>query len=406
MKLNQKKSDKLFLKAQELIPGGIFGHYKYAVREEGPKFFSKAKDAYFWDVDGNKYIDLICGWGPMILGYNNPTIDQAARTQYDLGNTVSVASPIMIELAETLTDMIDIADWALFGKNGGDSTQLAVMVARAETGKSKILKIKDGYHGANGWMQNTRNPGIVDSDSNEVISVSWNNLQEFDDAISSFGDEIACFISSPYDHPTSRDNSYPEDGYWQHIQEKCNKNNIVLIIDDVRTGFRIDLKGSHNAFGFSPDLVCLGKAMANGYPISALVGKASLKDAAKKVYFSGTQFFNSAPMAASKATLNELKRVDAIKIMDTNGKKLKQDLISSAKDFGFDLKITGVPAMPYFRIEHKDNDLHIRWTDECLAGGLYLTSYHNHFLSVAHGELEISQVVKIASNAFESISRM
>ena len=87
MKLNQKKSDKLFLKAQQLIPGGIFGHYKYAVREEGPKFFSKAKDAYFWDVDGNKYLDLICGWGPMILGYNNPKIDQAARSQYDLGNT-------------------------------------------------------------------------------------------------------------------------------------------------------------------------------------------------------------------------------------------------------------------------------------------------------------------------------
>ena len=186
MKLNHKNSDKLFLKARELIPGGIFGHYKYAVREDGPKFFSKAKDAYFWDVDGNKYLDLICGWGPMILGYNNPKIDQAARSQYDLGNTVSVASPVMIELAETLTDMIDIADWALFGKNGGDSTQLAVMVARAETGKSKILKINNGYHGANGWMQNSSNAGVIDSDSDEVLSVEWNSIKEFDETISAF----------------------------------------------------------------------------------------------------------------------------------------------------------------------------------------------------------------------------
>ena len=116
MKLKQKESDRLFKKAQKLIPGGIFGHYKYAVRDEGPKFFSKAKDAYFWDVDDNKYLDLICGWGPMILGYNNPKIDRAAQTQYNLGNTVSVASPIMIELAEILTDMIDIADWALLEK--------------------------------------------------------------------------------------------------------------------------------------------------------------------------------------------------------------------------------------------------------------------------------------------------
>jgi len=404
MKLKQKKSDELFLKAQELIPGGIFGHYKFAVREEGPKFFSKAKNAYFWDIDGNKYLDLICGWGPMILGYNNSKIDKAARTQYDLGNTVSVASPVMVELAETLTDMVDMADWALFGKNGGDSTQLAIMVARAETGKSKILKIKDGYHGANGWMQNKNNPGIINSDSEEVLSISWNDLDEFDEMISSFGSEIACFISSPYDHPTSKDSSLPKEGYWKHIEKKCSENNIVLIVDDVRTGFRIDLKGSHNAFGFSPDLVCLGKAMANGYPISALVGKASLKDAANKVYFSGTQFFNSAPMAASKATLEELQNLNAIEIMNTNGLKLKDDLSAAAKAFGLEIKISGVPSMPYFKIEDQTKDFHVDWTDECLSRGLYLTSYHNHFLSVAHGEAEINEIVRIASEAFEAIS--
>ena len=404
MKLKQKKSDELFLKAQELIPGGIFGHYKFAVREEGPKFFSKAKNAYFWDIDGNKYLDLICGWGPMILGYNNSKIDKAARTQYDLGNTVSVASPVMVELAETLTDMVDMADWALFGKNGGDSTQLAIMVARAETGKSKILKIKDGYHGANGWMQNKNNPGIINSDSEEVLSISWNDLDEFDEMISSFGSEIACFISSPYDHPTSKDSSLPKEGYWKHIEKKCSENNIVLIVDDVRTGFRIDLKGSHNAFGFSPDLVCLGKAMANGYPISALVGKASLKDAANKVYFSGTQFFNSAPMAASKATLEELQNLNAIEIMNTNGLKLKDDLSAAAKAFGLEIKVSGVPSMPYFKIEDQSKDFHVDWTDECLSRGLYLTSYHNHFLSVAHGEAEINEIVRIASEAFEAIS--
>ena len=404
MKLKQKKSDELFLKAQEIIPGGIFGHYKFAVREEGPKFFSKAKNAYFWDIDGNKYLDLICGWGPMILGYNNSKIDKAARTQYDLGNTVSVASPVMVELAETLTDMVDMADWALFGKNGGDSTQLAIMVARAETGKSKILKIKDGYHGANGWMQNKNNPGIINSDSEEVLSISWNDLDEFDEMISSFGSEIACFISSPYDHPTSKDSSLPKEGYWKHIEKKCSENNIVLIVDDVRTGFRIDLKGSHNAFGFSPDLVCLGKAMANGYPISALVGKKSLKDAANKVYFSGTQFFNSAPMAASKATLEELQNLNSIEVMNTNGLKLKDDLSSAAKSFGLKIKVSGVPSMPYFKIEDQSKDFHVDWTDECLSRGLYLTSYHNHFLSVAHGEAEINEIVRIASEAFEAIS--
>ena len=250
MKFDQKSSDKLFSKAKELIPGGIFGHYKYAVRNEGPKFFSKAKDAYFWDVDGNKFIDLICGWGPMILGYNNPVVDKAAQEQYSLGNTVSLASPVMIELAETLVDTVEIAEWALFGKNGGDSTQLAVMISRQETGKDKVLKIDGGYHGANGWMQREGSPGTIDSDSSEVISIPWNNIEEFDSAISTFENEIACFISSPFHHPTSEDNVLPKKGYWEHIQKVCNEKNIIIIVDDVRTGFRIDLAGSNKAFNF------------------------------------------------------------------------------------------------------------------------------------------------------------
>ena len=244
----------------------------------------------------------------------------------------------------------------------------------------------------------------INSDSEEVLSISWNDLDEFDEMISSFGSEIACFISSPYDHPTSKDSSLPKEGYWKHIEKKCSENNIVLIVDDVRTGFRIDLKGSHNAFGFSPDLVCLGKAMANGYPISALVGKKSLKDAANKVYFSGTQFFNSAPMAASKATLEELQNLNAIEIMNTNGLKLKDNLSAAAKAFGLEIKVSGVPSMPYFKIEDQTKDFHVDWTDECLSRGLYLTSYHNHFLSVAHGEAEINEIVRIASEAFEAIS--
>ena len=403
MKYEQKSSDKLFSRAKELIPGGIFGHYKYAVRNEGPKFFSKAKDAYFWDVDGNKFIDLICGWGPMILGYNNPIIDKAAQEQYSLGNTVSVASPVMIELAETLVDTVEIAEWALFGKNGGDSTQLAVMISRQETGKDKVLKINGGYHGANGWMQREGSPGTIDSDSSEVISIPWNNIEEFDAVISKFENEIACFISSPFHHPTSEDNVLPKKGYWEHIQKVCNEKNIIIIVDDVRTGFRIDLAGSNKAFNFSPDLVCLGKAIANGYPISALVGKNYLKEAANKVYFSGTQFFNSAPMAAAIATINELKNIDATSLMNYHGKDLKNKMISMAKNYDIDLKVTGVPSMPYFRIENDDKELHFKWVDNCLAKGIYMTSYHNHFLSAVHKESEIDLIVNLASKALEEV---
>ena len=401
--LNQSESDLLLNRAKEVIPGGIFGHYKYAVRKDGPKFFSQADGAYFWDVDGNEYVDLVCAWGPMILGYNNPVVDEAARKQLNLGNTVSIASPVMIELAETLVDLVSIADWSLFGKNGADSTSLAVMVSRQETGKQKILKINDGYHGSNSWMQRRNSPGIINSDSAEVISIDWNDLDGFNQAISDHGDDIACFISSPYHHPTFKNNVYPNEGYWKHIEKVCRKNNIILIVDDVRTGFRIDLKGSNNFFGFSPDLICLGKAIANGYPISALVGKDSLKESAENVYFTGTQFLNSAPMAAAKATIDELVKQDAVTKMNNFGNLLKERLVKIAEDFDIKMIVSGVPAMPYFRIEHEDKTLHSRWVDACLSKGLYLTDYHNHFISVAHEDEHLKKVEDIARSAFEAV---
>ena len=168
------KSDAMYRRAKAVIPGGIFGHYGFSVRETGPKFFSRSKGAYFWDIDENKYVDYMCAYGPMILGYNDPKVDEAVHNQLKDGNTVSLASPVLVELAETLVDMVAAADWALFGKNGGDSTSLAVMIARAATGRKKIVKVMEGYHGAAPWMQEGR-PGTIPTDSEHVLEVAWND---------------------------------------------------------------------------------------------------------------------------------------------------------------------------------------------------------------------------------------
>lgn len=210
-----KNSDEYLSKARKVIPGGIFGHYKYAVRDSGPKFFSKSEGAYFWDLDDNRYVDLMCGYGPSILGYNNPEVEEAFQLSSDKGNTVSIASPVMVDLASKLVDMIDIADWTLFGKNGGDATSLAVMIAREFTKKEKIIKIDDGYHGVAPWMQDESRPGIIPSDNQHILKVKWNDIDQLENLLQEQGDKIACFISSPYDHPVSRDNSLPEDGYWK-----------------------------------------------------------------------------------------------------------------------------------------------------------------------------------------------
>jgi glutamate-1-semialdehyde 2,1-aminomutase len=398
-----KKSDEYFTKAKQVIPGGIFGHYKYAVRESGPKFFSKSEGAYFWDLDDNRYVDLMCGYGPSILGYNHPEVEEAFKSSSDKGNTVSIASPVMVDLASKLVDMVDIADWALFGKNGGDATSLAVMIAREFTGKKKIIKIDNGYHGVAPWMQDKNRPGVIASDSEHVIKIKWNDLEELENLLGQGNNDIACFISSPYDHPVSRDNSLPNEGYWEKVTSLCKAHGILTIVDDVRSGFRINLKGSNVTFGFSPDMICFGKAIANGHPLASLVGKEEIKTAAERVYFTGTQFFSAPPMAAAIATLNELEKVDAPTKLIDYGKKLNARLEAVASEKGFNLVSSGVPSMPYYRLEGQSFETHIKWIDECVKRGVYMLSYHNHFISLAHKEEDIDFIESAARQAFESL---
>ena len=397
-----KKSDEFFKKAKEVIPGGIFGHYKYAVRDSGPKFFSKSEGAYFWDLDDNRYVDLMCGYGPSILGYNHPEVEEAFKSSSEKGNTVSVASPVMVDLAAKLVEMVDIADWALFGKNGGDATSLAVIIAREFSGKKKIIKIDDGYHGVAPWMQDKDRPGIISSDSEHVLKVKWNDISSLEKLLTQNND-IACFISSPYDHPVMRDNSLAETGYWETVTKLCKKHNVLTIVDDVRAGFRINLRGSNVSFNFEPDMICFGKAIANGHPLAALVGKESLREAAESVYFTGTQFFSGPPMAAALATLNELEKVDAPAVSIKYGEKLNQRLENIASEKGFNLIASGMPSMPYYRLEGVSFETHIKWIDECVKRGVYMLAYHNHFVSLAHSEEDIDFIEAAAKQAFENL---
>ncbi len=419
----QTESQKIFERAKRVIPGsplcpegGVYGHYSGSVTARGnPIYFSRAKGARFWDVDGNEYVDYMCGYGPMILGYNHEGVDQAAAEQYAKGNTVSIAAPVMVDLAETLVDMVAVADWAFFGKNGADATNLAVMVARAATGREKILCFEGGYHGASPWMQDPGSPGTIPTDSAPVIRVAWNDYEGIEKAVEENEGQIACLISTPYHHPIIFDNEMPAEGSWPKVEALCRKNGIVLIVDDVRTGFRAHLAGSNEYFGFKPDLVCLGKAMGNGYPISALVGTKALKETASQVFFTGTQFFNAAPMAASLATLKELRRIDAPKIMLETGRKVTEGLVRIAKEYGFDLRVSGLPSMPFLRITNQDppvlteglpalhKGLHADWISECVQRGAYFLDYHNHFISTAHGEAEIERTWEIAEEAFKVV---
>ena len=398
-----ERSNVLYARAKAVVPGGLYGHFGSAVRPEGPKFFASSAGSRFVDVDGNEYVDYVCGYGPNILGYDHPTVEAAVQREQRLGGAVSLASPLLVELAERLVETVTIADWAVFGKNGTDSTGLAAMIARAATGRDRILKVEGGYHGVAPWMQAGR-AGTTSADGDCVLTVRWNDVQGFDRVIAEHGENIACFMSSPYHHPVLEDNQLPAEGYWAHVEAVCRAKGIVLIVDDVRAGFRLHLAGSNVAFGFAPDLICFGKAIANGHPLAALVGTDALKQAASEVFYTGTQFYSGAPMAAALATMDELAQADAPARLRTTGEKLNAGLVEAASAHGFELIASGPPAMPYYRIANVDRALHMAWIDECVRRGVYLLGYHNHFLSLAHTSADLEHTWDAAEAAFKALA--
>ncbi len=402
-----EQSQSLFKKAAKIIPCGIYGHMSPAPLIPPtyyPFYAKRAKGARFWDVDGNEFIDYMCAYGPMVLGYGNDVVDQAVMAQYKEANCVSAPAPVMVELAEYLTDLIPVADWAYFAKNGGDVTNYALMVARAATGRKKIIMINGGYHGVSPWAQAPGHHGIIDDDHRNCIRIPWNDVAAFEKVIAEHPEQIAGFMATPYHHPVFEDNVLPAEGYWQQIEALCKKNGIVLMIDDVRCGFRLDLRGSHEYFGFKPDLVCFCKAIGNGYPISALIGTDNLKTPASKVFYTGSYWFSAAPMAAAMATLKELKRINGPEIMASIGRKLLDGLVNLANTYGYDLKLTGHPSMPYLRLTNDESlMLHQDWCAECTKRGAYFTSHHNWFISTAHTEDDINRTLEIADDAFKAV---
>ena len=398
----------LFERANRVIPNGISGHFNPVVQKPPgtyPFFVQSGEGARFRDVDGNEYIDFMCAYGPMILGYGNPVVDAAFQAQMKKADTCTLASPVMVELAEYLVELVPAADWATFAKNGADATNMAVLIARAATGRRRLIAIEGGYHGSSPWMQSVERGGISPADHENVTRIPWNDIAALRRVLEEYEGEVAAFIASPYHHPVFRDNELPAEGYWREAHRLLKKHGVVSICDDIRTGFRIDMGGSNEYFGYRPDLICFCKAMANGYPISAVAGSDSLKDAAGKVFQTGSFWFSAGPMAAALACLKELARTDAPARILEIGSKFTDGLKSIAADQGLTLKASGMPSMPYLRMEHESGiEFHQKLCGECARRGLFMASHHNLFVSAAHSEQDLEQTFAIFDEALATVS--
>ncbi|MFR8012218.1 MAG: aminotransferase class III-fold pyridoxal phosphate-dependent enzyme [Clostridia bacterium] len=401
------KSREMFNRAFKVIPSGIYGHQGpsegcYIPNDAFPLYSSKAQGTYFWDLDGNKYIDYMCGYGPNVLGYCDPDVDAAALEQLKKENCVTIPSSVMVDFAELLVDTVACADWAFFAKNGNDVTSLAVITARAATHRKKIVFFNGYYHGVSPWTQKLDYPGILEEEVCNNIYVPWNDYAALERVFNENKGEIAGIIAQPYMHGNFMDNEFPADGFWQKVRKLCDDNGTVLIIDDVRAGFRLDLAGSDHYFGFKADLICFCKALANGYNVSALCGRADLKDVVSSITYTGSYWMSAVPFAAGIACINKLKKINAPALFKEKGEKLTTGLVAAAKEHGFHLKATGAPALFYLRTADDDSlMLHQEFIAEMVKRGVFLTSHHNHFINASLSDEDINRTIEIAEEAFK-----
>ncbi|NIK36532.1 glutamate-1-semialdehyde 2,1-aminomutase [Microbacterium endophyticum] len=405
------KSREAFARAARVIPAGIPGHLGPAEglhipHDAFPKFSSRAEGTRFWDLDGNEYIDYMCGYGPNVLGYNDPDVAAAANDQARREDVVTLPSSIMIDFAELLVDTVASADWAFFAKNGGDTTTLAIMTARAATGRKKIVFVKGYYHGVAPWTQKLDYPGVLEEDVANNLMVPWNDLGALRQMLADYRGEVAALIAQPYMHGNFTDNELPAADYWQQVRRLCSEHGVVLIVDDVRAGFRLDLAGSDHYFGFEADLICFCKALANGYNVSALCGKDSLKEAVSSITYTGSYWMSAVPFAAGIATITKLAELDAPALFESLGRRLTDGLVSAAADHGLSMIASGAPALFYLRLDDPTGSLmlHQEWVAECVQRGVFVTSHHNHFINAALTDDDIDRTIEIAHDAFAVVA--
>lgn len=404
MSRSTSRNAELMERAAKVIPNGMYGHESVAMLPQGyPQFFSKASGTRLWDVDGNEYIDYMCAYGPNLFGYGHAEVEAAADAQRLLGDTMTGPGAVMVDLAEAFVAQVRHADWALFCKNGGDATSIALMAARAYRGKRKILVAKGTYHGAAPWNTPGK-AGFLPEDRAHIIYFNYNDLDSLADAVREAGDDLAGIFATPFRHEVFADQSQINAEYARGVRAICDDKDALLIVDDVRAGFRLARGCSWQAVDVDPDIACFGKVVGNGHPISAVLGSDKARAAVASIYVTGSYWFSAVPMAAALATLKLVRDTDYLEHLVRIGTQLRDGLDAQAASFGFALRQTGPVQMPQI-LFHDDPDFRFgyRWCQAAMQHGAYLSPYHNMFLNAAMTEADVQTTLHATAIAFEDI---
>lgn len=313
----------LYNRALETIPLASQTFSKAAmatVEGAAPLFLDRGVGACVWDVDGNEFIDYVLGLLPVVLGYRDPDVDAAIRLQLERGISFSLATDLEPELAERLVEIIPCAEMVRFGKNGSDATSAAIRLARAFTGRNRIAMA--GYHGWHDWYigSTARHLGVPQVVRDLSSNFSFNDANTLEDLLKADPQGFAAVILEPMALEA------PAPGFLEAVRSLCDRYGVVLVFDEIVTGFRINLGGAQAEFGVMPDLAAFGKAMGNGMPISAIVGRREIMRFMEDIFFSGTFGGETLSLAAAIATVDKLRSVQGPTIISKLGAHLKDEI--------------------------------------------------------------------------------
>ena len=382
-----EKSTEFLTRAEATIPIGSQTFSKSRTQYPvgiSPLFATKAKGPYLWDLDGNKYIDLVSNLASITLGYRNRKVDSAVRKQMNLGNGFSLPSTLEAVVAEKITSLVPSAEMVRFGKNGTDATSAAIRLARAYTGRDYVAVC--GYHGWQDWFigSTSRNKGVPKKTSALTLTFKYNDIKSLEKMFSKHPKGIAAVILEPMTY------ELPENKFLEKTKKLCQKYGAVLIFDETITGFRFSKGGAQEIFQFTPDLSTFGKGIANGYPLSVVCGSREIMREMENIFFSGTFGGELLSLAAANVVLGMHQRNEISPILNKYGEELSQDLqkVIDQADMSGLLEIKGHPTWKF--LEWKDGreftapELKTFFMQEMFRSGILILSTHN--VTLAHNK--------------------
>lgn len=411
------RSQDLYKKARRLIPGGtqlLSKRPEMFLPDLWPAYYRKAKGCEVWDLDGKRYVDMsYMGIGACILGYADPDVNRSVKATVEKGNMSTLNAPEEVQLAQVLNKIHPWADMSKFARTGGEAMAIAVRIARAKTGKETVLFC--GYHGWHDWylsaniadnraldghlLPGLEPKGVPRTLKGSAVPFKYNDIEGFLKLARKYKGKIAAVVMEPLR------NYYPKDGFLEAIRSLTKKTGVVLIFDEITSGWRLTLGGTHLKFKVYPDLCVFAKGMSNGYPMAAIIGRKGVINKAQHSFISSTYWTERIGPVAALATIKKIKENKIYDHLIEAGKAIQKGWKESSEKHNIDINIFGIPPLSHFSFNHKKHlALKTLFTQEMLKKGFLATTAF--YASYAHKQEYIDRYLRVLDDVFLYISNV